>query len=262
MHLLRSLLLAVLGSAVPACQAVSNPSSVLTYEEASAAIRAMARDPRTPPRPILVLGGYRDVGLGPWWVARDLARVICPRAIVRASFGFATSFDACADAAVAAVELAFPSGEPDATVVVDVVAISMGGLVARHAATARPGQKRLRIARLFTISSPHRGARLASAMPAIDPLQDEMTRGSPFLARLDEALAEAPIEIHAYTRLSDAIVGAENAAPVGTNPLWVPARPLEPSHAAAVLDPLIRADIMRRLRGEPPIFVEPHAPLP
>ena len=38
--------------------------------------------------------------------------------------------------------------------------------------------------------------------------------------------------------------------------------PLELSHIGAVLDPRILADIVLRLRNEPPLTHEPRAPLP
>ena len=69
--------------------------------------------------------------------------------------------------------------------------LSMGGLVARHAALPREDGRRLNVARLFTIATPHRGARLADFRLSLLPVWDQkvlsMTTASPFLARLDAA---------------------------------------------------------------------------
>ena len=59
---------------------------------------------------------------------------------------------------IEAVNKAFPSDDPQWTVPVDVVAISMGGLVARYAGVPARGEgdvRKLRVVRLFTLASPH-----------------------------------------------------------------------------------------------------------
>ena len=87
-----------------------------------------------------------------------------------------------------------------AEIEVDVVAISMGGLIARYAAMPLPDDSRqLRIRRLFTISTPHRGAKLA-ALPTFDQRQIDMRPGSAFLASLDDALADADYDLLPYVR--------------------------------------------------------------
>ncbi len=61
-----------------------------------------------------------------------------------------------------AVDQKFPSSDPEVTTEVDVIGYSMGGLAARYAAmpatAVNLSKRRLQIGRLFTISSPHRGA--------------------------------------------------------------------------------------------------------
>ena len=100
-----------------------------------------------------------------------------------------TDFDEIADYVVREVEKKWPSGDEAQTVPVDVVGVSMGGLVARWAALA-PGRadtgdgrtagggctKRLNIVRLFTFSSPHRGAVMAETVH-IDPAGAGHDRG-------------------------------------------------------------------------------------
>ncbi len=69
-------------------------------------------------------------------------------------------------------------------------------------------------------------------------------------------------ELIPYARLCDHVVHANNTAPPGYTPWWVPAILFEDSHVLAVKDPRILTDILRRLRGEPPVTVPPPAPLP
>lgn len=181
--------------------------------------------------------------------------------IFRLSFGLVTSFEQAREQVIALVDRELPSSDPEWTTTVDVVAFSMGGIVARYAAAQHGNSRRLHIDRLFTIATPHRGANLAFLM-FFDPLARAMRPGSEFLLRLDDALETAAYRIIPYTRLSDPVVGAANASPANSTPLWVSARLLQTSHLFAAFDARIRADIMKRLRGEAPLFTEPHAPLP
>jgi hypothetical protein len=114
----------------------------------------------------------------------------------------------------------------------------MGGLVVRHAARHRDdGGKQLNVRRLFTISTPHRGARMAG-LPTLDHRAVAMRHGSEFLAGLDEALSRAPYELYTYARLGE---------------------PFGLAHIGAPHDPRIMADILRRLRGQEPLATRPAA---
>jgi hypothetical protein len=62
-----------------------------------------------------------------------------------------------------------------------------------------------------------------------------------------------------YTRLRDSWVGARNTAPPRRDPIWTPG-PLLLAHQTITLDPLIRTDIARRLRNEPPLAVRASPP--
>ena len=117
------------------------------------------------------------------------------------------------------------------------------------------------MARLFTISTPHRGADLA-ALPTWDARQIDMRAGSDLLRQLDAALPTTRYSVYPYVRLGDVLVGAANTAPPGTTPWWVANQPLSLPHAGAYTDPRIVADIARRLRHEPPFTTDPPAPLP
>jgi len=155
---------------------------------------------------------------------------------------------------------------------VDVVGLSMGGLAARYAAcppspdlaarsTQPVSQKRLKIARLFTISSPHAGALLAEKAALVDFHRD-MRPDSAFLKYVASCDAEARYELFCYVYLNDEIVGAQYAAPAGKNPYWLTSAPTVSPHIAAMLDDRILADIARRLRGETPMMPWAPDPLP
>ena len=228
-------------------------------------MRAMHREPRALQRPVVVVGGWMDPGIIAPYVRRRIKRLTGDGRIVSVSFAFCGSFDACRQRLVDRVNDAYPSDDPATTVSMDVVAFSMGGLVARYAAMAPQeagvADRRLRIERLFTISTPHRGARLAT-LATWDRLQIDMRKGSAFLEALDAALAEADYEVFAYARLDDMPVGESNAAPAGRAPWWVPNPPFGLGHAGAAHDIRILADVARRLRGETPYTMSPPAPLP
>jgi len=163
------------------------------------------------------------------------------------SFAMCMSFDAAIGRAAASARALFQNA-PGRPPELDLIGISMGGLIARGLALAAPD---IRIARIFTLATPHRGARMAPFVP-IEPLAAAMRPVCDFLCRLDAALPAATYELHCYARLRDSWVGARNTAPHDREPYWVPG-PTLLSHQTISADPLIRTDIARRLRGEPPL---------
>ena len=255
----------LLGAAATGCAtAPANPSFALSATDARKALREMRQAPRPLERPVVVVHG-----LGPAVASRVVAnhirRLTRDRRVITASYDSLGSFDAARRRVVGAVERAFPDRDPHRTREVDVVAISMGGVVARYAAAPPVDAKgkRLKVARLFTISSPHRGAAMAALPAVLGRTQRDLRRGSIFLrelARREAALP--PYELVPYGRLGDAVVGAENTAPAGTTPIWVPNLLLEDAHLTAFADPRILADIARRLRREEPFASGPAEPLP
>jgi len=247
-----------------AVRMVDNPSFSLTVQDSRRALRQMRDAPRPLDRPVLVFGGFLDVGIGPTMTSYQLRRATGDERVTGVAFAFSGSFEECRRRVLAVLDEQFPSDDPQQTVEVDVVAISMGGLVARYCAAppddAAPGP-RLRIARLFTIGTPHRGAALAD-LPNFGQLQVDMRAGSPLLEHLDAALEDAPYELYPYVRLNDAVVGPANAAPHGRIAWWVDTPPFDLAHLRAQDDPRIIADIARRLRGETPYTTEPADELP
>jgi hypothetical protein len=241
-----------------------NRSFPLSVQDSRRALRQMRDAPKPLERPVLVLGGFLDVGIGPTMTSHQLRRATGDQRVKGVAFAFSSSFEACRSRVLRTLDTHFPSDDPQQTVEVDVVAISMGGLVARYCASppedAAPGP-RLRIVRLFTIGTPHRGAALAD-LPTRDPLRIAMRAGSPLLTQLDDALRDAPYELYPYVRLNDAVVGPANASPHGRTAWWVDTPSFDLAHLRAQDDPRIIADIARRLRGETPYTTEPAHDLP
>jgi len=241
-----------------------NPSFPLLETDARTALRQMEDSPKHLQRPVLVIGGYLDFGVTPSLVRSELRAVTADDRIAPVALFDCNDFDDCREKVIAAVDRAFPTKDPEFTTPVDVIGVSMGGLAARYAAAPDPAGKshrRLKIARLFTISSPHQGAVMA-ILPTFHKLVLQMRHGSDFLGCLDQARCGREYEIFPYVRLNDGWVGESNAAPPGQVPWWVPNPFLQGSHLGAAADPRILADIARRLRGEEPFTRGPPTPLP
>ena len=242
-----------------------NPSFDVSTRGAKAAMGTMAQQPKWLARPLVILGGFGDPGWISFKVRSKMSKLF-DRAdrdpILVVNFPATSNFEQCRRRVVRAVDEAFPSDEPGQTVEVDVIGISMGGLVARVAAEmSPPGERRLRVARLFTLSSPLRGARLAERHPIVlTTMHRDMRAGSALLREL--AGRKPGYAIVSYTRLDDNVVGEAYAAPDGQAVWWLDGAPLEHAHWAALDDPRILADIARRLRGEAPFTTGPPAPLP
>jgi hypothetical protein len=158
-----------------------NPSFPLTRSVAEGALDQMDSDPRALPRPVIVLGGILDPGFVAPHIADVIRDAVPDRTqVFDVSFFETRTFDACADKLVRKIDERFPSDDQHLTTEVDVVAFSMGGLVARHAASdgyASTHARRLHMNRLFTISTPHQGADLAD-LPTFDQRVKDMREGS------------------------------------------------------------------------------------
>lgn len=253
--------LTLIGCALPI-----QPGFPISESQAHQARRAMEREHKPLERPLVILGGYR----APYHVQ---VRVLTGRMVAMTSgersdalgvsFFFDGSIEESADWAVAKIEDQWPSDDPSFTTEVDVIGISMGGLVARHAwgsdrTEHGSARKKLRIKRLFTIGTPHQGAKLARSI-TIDKPSRQMRAGSGFLAALDLADINRDYQLICYARTNDEIVGATNTAPLGVTPYWVHG-PSFFSHNTIARDWRIAVDIARRLRGEPPLALESSAP--
>jgi pimeloyl-ACP methyl ester carboxylesterase len=233
-------------------------------DQATEAIQAMQRDPRPLPRPLVVVGGFMDPNMTTPFFARFFESITRETKVISVSIGWCTSFDDCRTRVIDAVDRACPGDDPNWTTEVDVVGLSLGGLTARYAAAAArdPAHpRRLKIARLFTISSPHTGAALADKI-SLTEFHRDMRAGSPFLQYVAKCDPDAQYQLYTYTHLDDDIVGEQYAAPTGVNPWWLPNPPGLSAHLQAMMDERILADIGRRLRSEPPFTETPARPLP
>jgi hypothetical protein len=275
--ILRSSLLALLLMQLLGCAAAEtqppgpvNPSFPVTEERARDIIREEASHPKPLPRPLVIVGGFRDPGLAPPILKNEVARWTHDGdKIVTVELAFTYDFDQCRQRIVDAVQQAFPSDDPQQTVEVDVIGFSMGGLAARYAAAELPRDKepsrRLQIARLFTISAPLRGAVVADEIPfTLHPLQDLMRPGSPFIRSLNSAPEGAGelYEIYSYVRLGDPYISTTEAAVPGQAAWWLAPPAMSPPHEMAFQDDRILADILRRIHNEQPLSTDPPTPPP
>ncbi len=261
----------LLGVASVSCSTRSDPrvrSFEVDRDFAEQDLKRMRSAPVPLERPVVVLSGYRAWPRPAERLADHLARATSGSEadVLAVSYALQGDIESIAHDVIDLIEKQWPSHDPSATVEVDVVAISMGGLVARTAAlplgelyrSEDARTRRLRIARLFTLSTPHRGAAIADRV-APDQAALDMQPGSAFLVHLDRFATAARYAIVPYVHVNDGWVGAENAVPPGTDPIWTEG-PLGRAHFTVDSNDLILADIARRLRGEQPIGLP--APLP
>lgn len=256
--------LATTGCALP--RRLPNPSFDLSREDAKADLARMAAAPVPAPRPIVFLAGIGDpaisssalrAGIMPT-LARPVGIPEGAPAVVELDFFGDTSFEGARQRALRGLSEAF-GVPPERLPEVDVVAFSMGGVVARDLAIADTAGRRLPIRRLYTVCTPHEGARLAGVLMGI-PVGADMCPTSDFMARL--ANAPRDYELVCYARLDDVTVGEEFAAPTGEPLWWLTTNSGEWAHMSAFKDPRFHADIARRIRGEQPWTRLPASPLP
>src|SRR5213078_1239722 len=90
-----------------------NPSFPVTIDAAREDLARMAKDPRPARRPIVILGGFADPGLGGWAVGTGLRKYLRDPQIVSVSFVFCDSFDVCRRRVIEAVDREFPNDDPN-----------------------------------------------------------------------------------------------------------------------------------------------------
>ncbi len=255
---------------------MGNPAIAMSRAQASDLLARMRAKPVALRRPVVVLNGYHAPGPMVYYLAEQLRTSTSGRHedFLAISYDTLGDIDRITDDVLRRVRERWPSEEPERTAEVDVVAISMGGLVARWAALepadrqrAGPDARavpartiervRLDIARLYTLGTPHRGARLARYI-AIDPAARDMRPGSAFLDTVNKRLGEAEYELVCYGQQNDTWVGATRTSPPGRDPIWSGGTLLF-SHFTTKQNPLFIADIASRLRGEGALL-EPAGP--
>jgi pimeloyl-ACP methyl ester carboxylesterase len=263
-HLRRTVALLLTLIAGCATNSPVNPSLPISPEHASEILKVDTANPKPLKRPLVIVGGFLDPGIAQLLLTRDFRQYTHDDRIVGVSLGLGFDPDVYRKRILEAVDKAFPTTDPINTTEVDVIGYSMGGLAARYAAINPAPGRRLRIARLFTIASPHRGARTTLQLPFnIALLQKEMRPNSAFINSINNSPDPGRLfPIYSYVCLGDRVVGADNASPPGQAPWWVSAPIFPCSHDFAFMDPRIRADILTRLRDETPLSHDPPTPLP
>lgn len=242
-------------------RAIENPAFPVTMAEAKDDIARMRANPVSLDRPVVVLAGYRSWPMLAQGVRYKLYGITSgkPADFLAISYMFESDIETIAGIVARKVEERWPSDVPGETTEVDVVGISMGGLVARTASLPlgdlpggdEPRSKRLKIGTLYTMGTPHLGAILAERV-APDRAARAMKPGSEFMTYLNERTGSHDFEIVPYAHLNDTWVGALNAAPPGQQPIWTGGTHVW-SHFSITTDDRIMADLSRRLRGEEPI---------
>jgi hypothetical protein len=265
------LMVLTLGACIPVRE--RNLELGTTSAEAKASLKRMGAHNKPLARPVVVLNGYHGFPTMANRIARKLRSATSgqPDHFLAVSYFFGTNIDAMTDQVIREVEAKWPCEDPEQTIEVDVVAISMGGVIARWAALAPDGRvrkgkaakafetrKRLRINRLLTLGTPHRGAVLAEWI-RLDSAALDMRAGSGLLATLDEHWDRRDYELVCYAQMRDMICGATRCAPVGCVPIWTSGT-LVFSHLDLPDNPIFLADIARRLRGEVPYLVPREGP--
>lgn len=232
----------------------ANPAFPASAVEVRAAMAEMRDNPVELERPILVLSGWRSPAGASRALAADIRRLTGADSdqVTHMSYMWAGDLEPLGDRVVAFVDERWPTDDPERTTEVDVVAISMGGIVARWSASDRgEGARRLNIGMLYTLATPHRGALLADSI-RIDRASAQMRAGSDMLAHLDADLEAGAYDVVPYAVLHDWLVGATRSAPPGAEPIWVPGR-VGMSHHMVSREDRIIADVARRIRGEEPL---------
>jgi hypothetical protein len=223
-----------------------NPSFSASISKASTALEEVQNEPRPYARPVVIVAGAEEPGFAVAQTGGIFRYATTdPEQVVVVPFFSERSFEEARERLVEVVSQKFPSGARGETAEVDVVGIGIGGLVARDAAIDRPGQTRLNMHALYTISTPHRGA----SVPG--PWASDVRPGSAFLRNLDRNYDPADYEMYGYVRLEDTSMDPMSAAPPNGNLWWLPSPPLEYSHVSSHRDPRILADIARRMRMVP-----------
>lgn len=244
----------------------SDPSFKADAAHVAAELARLRATPRPLTRPLVILSGYHTPAQVAWWLRVRLAGLTSGNSadILTVSYPAQTTIEGAAEQSLAAIAKRWGRGVAERPEGLDVVGISMGGLVARFAALApearsiagrslQPSDSRLHIARLFTFATPHQGSSRADRV-APDTAARDMKPGSPFLAALNAHPRAYPLVC--YSQRGDCVVQPQAAAPPGLHPLVADGSRLM-SHFTTAHNPWFLVDLARRLRGEDPLLDGP-----
>ncbi|MEM7754449.1 MAG: hypothetical protein AAF297_02320 [Planctomycetota bacterium] len=262
-----ALTLAALTLALPACHKVGpeNPRIRVNDQQLNHLRAELKANPVELERPVVVITGLWDPGVGTADIAATLAQLTSgnPDDFIKFRPRTPGTFQESAIELTDAINEQLNEGKPTTrTAEVDVVALSLGGLVARHASIPSVRWIRLDAARIFTLASPHTGAHFAEDFYWVDELIADMAPGSSYLAWLNRRY-RSDYELYPYAVKNDPVVGEQYTTPPDWpgEPLWVRGR-FYSSHQFIHRDEMILTDIALRLRGEEPLFQEPDAAMP
>jgi pimeloyl-ACP methyl ester carboxylesterase len=227
-----------------------NPDFHLDDEPLEADFARMRADPRPLERPVVILGGWHSPGVANWGLAGRLTPSTSrrPEDFLSITYPTRLSLPSAAGAAFRLIESRGLRARD-----IDLIGISMGGILARALAANTFALGDLKVRRVFTIASPHRGAKIAKVVIP-DAAAWDMRPGSRFLTALNKC--DLCHELHCYGALRDWWIGARNTAPPNLNPYWIDVAPglgRLCTHFAINHEKRVMADIARRLRGEEPV---------
>jgi len=227
-----------------------NPDFHLEPGDLHAEMDRLRATPTALTRPVVILGGWHSPGVAnislesrikPFTSARD-------EDFTSITYPWSFSLRSAAEHAMGVIRARGLEQRE-----IDVVGISMGGIIARSLACDVLGLGNLKVRRIFTVATPHRGAMIAKVVVP-DTCARDMRPGSRYLCSLNERSATQ--ELHCYAALRDWWIGARNTAPPGMHPYWVDVEPgigRLCTHFAINRSQHVMIDIARRLRGEAPI---------
>jgi hypothetical protein len=235
---------------------IKNPTFHMDEEGLEADAARMAREPKALPRPVVILGGWHSPGLANWSVEAVVRPATSAKSedFLSVTYPLSLSIKGAANIAVAAMKDRGLWGKE-----VDFIGVSMGGIIARALAAGALGHEPTPSRRIFTIATPHRGAKIAK-VAIIDSCAWDLRPGSKLLERLNNGLnternGDGP-ELFCYGALRDWWIGAPNTAPPGMHTRWIDVAPglgRLCSHFAINHDRRVLLDIARRLRGDTPL---------
>lgn len=227
-----------------------NPDFHLDPGDLKVETERLRGNPKALARPVVILGGWHSPGVANISMASRLRPYTSGQAgdFTSVTYPFALSLRAAASHAHAVIRSRELEGRE-----IDIVGISMGGLLSRVLASDAFGLGPLKVRRIFTVATPHRGAKIARVVIP-DTCAWDMRPGSKFLCGLNDR--PHACELHCYAALRDWWIGARNTAPPGMLPYWIDVDPGPGrlcSHFAINHNELVMVDIARRLRAEEPL---------
>jgi pimeloyl-ACP methyl ester carboxylesterase len=258
-----ALLLIAISAGCGVARTPVNPSFPVTVNRAQQILDAYTASPKPLKRPLVIVGGFVDPGFAQLKLTNDFRSYLHDDRVIGVTLGFSFDVDDFRQRILDAVDKAFPTSDPLNTTEVDVIGYSMGGVAARYAAVTPAPGRRLHIAHLYTISSPNMGARETTQLPFnLFKIQEQFRPGSDFLNALNNAVPSHIYPVYSYVCLNDRVIGTQYAAVPGQMAWWLSPPIFFSSHNWAFMDPRIRADILSRLRDDPPLAHDPPSPLP